>query len=235
MVPGDLLGLDRLCEVCAALGETGAESGNCQEVLEARADERRIVAEILSVPVEHVELGPNLVERGRFEEEEEGQDGQLERWSFWTYLGPERKGLYFAGLDSLAAEGNAARIVGLRGGPMGDGTITYGEYRGRELTLPPGDWYIISSCYRSQNLDGNGLLFVGEDSRGGVRLTHTYLGDSSGDWHKVSVLVPGQSQEMAVIPVVRNWGLGSVWFDNVQVRAIWLSEGTTQDVGGKGK
>jgi len=163
MAPDDLLGLKRLGEVCAALGEAGAEGGNCQkaalqEALEARADERHIVAEMLSVPVEHVELGPNLVERGRFEEEEEGQDGQLERWSFWTYLGPDRKGLYFAGLDSLAAEGNATRIIGLRGGPMGDGTITYGEYRGRELTFPPGDWYIISSCYRSQKLDGNGSL-----------------------------------------------------------------------------
>jgi hypothetical protein len=35
--------------------------------------------------------------------------------------------------------------------------------------------------------------------------------------------------------VVRNWGLGSVWFDNVQVRPIWLSEGTTQGAGRKGK
>jgi len=229
MAPDDLLGLKRLGEVCAALGEVGTEGGNCQKAAlqdapEACADERHIVAEMLSVPVEHVELGPSLVEGGGFEEEEEGQDGQLGRWLFWAYSGPDRKGLYFAGLDSLAAEGNAARIIGLRGGPMGDGTIAYGEYRGTALILPPGDWYIISSCYRSQNLDGNGLLFVGEDSKGGVRLTHTYLGDSSGDWHRVSVLVPGQSQEVTVIPVVRNWGLGSVWFDDVRVRPIWLSE-----------
>jgi tetratricopeptide (TPR) repeat protein len=236
-VPDDLLGLKRLAEVCAALGEAGAEGGSCQkaalqEELEARADDQRIVAEWLGVAVEDVEVGPSLVENGGFEE---GEKGQVERWYFWAYSGRGGEGLYFAGLDSLAAEGNAARIIGLRGGPVGDGTATYGEYIGEELTLPPGDWYIISSYYRSQNLDGNGLLFVGEDSKGGARLTHTYLEDSSGDWHKVSVLVPGQSQEMAVIPVVRNWGLGSVWFDDVQVRPIWLSEGTTQDAGGKGK
>jgi hypothetical protein len=82
-----------------------------QEALEARADERHIVAEMLSVPAEHVELGPNLVEGGRFEEEEEGQDGQLERWSFWTYLGSDRIGLYFAGLDSLAAEGTRPELL----------------------------------------------------------------------------------------------------------------------------
>jgi tetratricopeptide (TPR) repeat protein len=229
MAPGDLIGLRRLGEVCAALGGAGAEGQSCQkaaseETLEALAGERYVVAEMLSVPAEHVELGPNLVEGGGFEEEGEGQDGRLERWSFWTYLGSDRNGLYFAGLDSLAAEGSAARIVGLRGGPMGDGTTTYGEYRGRVLNLPPGDWYIISSRYRSQNLDGNGLLFVGEDFEGGVQLTHTYLGDSSDDWYRVSVIVPGHSRERAVIPVVRNWGLGSIWFDDVRVRSVWLSE-----------
>jgi tetratricopeptide (TPR) repeat protein len=237
MAPDDLLGLKRLAEACTALEEAGVGDRGCQEAalgeaLEARADDQRFVAELLGVPVEDVELGPNLVGNGSFGE---GKGGQLESWNFWTYLGPDGKGLYFAGIDSLAAGGNAARIVGLRGGPMDDGTTTYGEYRGAELVLPPGDWYLISVRYRSQNLDGNGLLFVGENSKGGVRLTHSYLEDSSGEWRRVSTLVPGRGWEMTVIPVVRNWGLGSVWFDDVEVRPIGLPEMTTLDTDEKRK
>jgi hypothetical protein len=159
----------------------------------------------------------------------------LERWDFWAHLGSDGKGLYVAGLDPLAAEGNAARIIGLRNGSTGEGTTTYGEYRGEEFTLPLGDGYMISVHYRSQSLDRGGLLFVGEDSKGGVRLTHSYLEDSSGKWRKVSILVPEQNREITVVPVVRNWGLGSIWFDDVQVQPIWLSERATLDADEKRK
>jgi tetratricopeptide (TPR) repeat protein len=231
----DLLGLKRLAEVCTALQDARVESESCQEAalqeaLEARADDRRIVAEWLGVPVEGVALGPNLVENGRFEE---GQEGQLERWYFQTYLGPGKEGLYFAGPDALAGEGNAARIIGLRGGLMDDGTATYGELVGEELTLSPGGWYVISARYRTQNLSGNGLLFLGEWFKpDGVRLTHTYLEDSSGEWRQVSILVRGQDWKMAVVPLVRNWALGSVWFDDLQVRPIWSLETTILDAEG---
>jgi tetratricopeptide (TPR) repeat protein len=235
MVPDGLLGLERLAEVCTVLEEVGARDAGCQEATfqearGSRTDERRIVAEWLGVAVEGVALGPSLVGNGRFEE---GQAGQLERWYFQTYLGPGKEGLYFAGPDALAGEGDTARIVGLRGGLMDDGTATYGELVGEELSLSPGGWYVISARYRTQNLSGNGLLFLGEwFEPDGVQLTHTYLEDSSGEWRKVSVLVRGQDWKMAVVPLIRNWALGSVWFDDVQVRPIWSLETTILDAEG---
>lgn len=119
---------------------------------------------------------------------------------------------------------------------MADGTVTYGECTGEELTLLPGSRYLISARYRSMNLDGNGLLFLGEYFKpDGVRLTHTYLEDSSGEWREVSILVQGQDREMSVVPLIRNWGLGSVWFDDVQVRAIGLPETTDPGADEKGQ
>ena len=61
--PDDLLGLKRLVEVCTALEQAGVEDESCQEAtervfrnsqeeLEAKTDDRRIVAELLDVPVE---------------------------------------------------------------------------------------------------------------------------------------------------------------------------------------
>jgi tetratricopeptide (TPR) repeat protein len=238
IAPDDLLGLKRLVDTCTALGEAGAEGGSCpevtlQEALEARVDGRRVAAQMLGVPVEQVKLGPNLVDNGWFAE---GKEGQLERWYFRAYLGPTREGLYFAGLDSLAGEGNSARIIGLRGGPMADGTVTYGECTGEELTLFPGSRYLISARYRSMNLDGNGLLFLGEYFKpDGVRLTHTYLEGSSGEWREVFILVQGQDRKISVVPLIRNWGLGSVWFDDVQVRAIGLPEMTDPGADEKGQ
>ena len=77
LAPDDLLGLKRLAEVCTALEEAGVEDEGCREAaervceygrgegeishspaaalreeLEARTDDRRIVAELLDVPVE---------------------------------------------------------------------------------------------------------------------------------------------------------------------------------------
>jgi hypothetical protein len=75
LAPDDLLGLKRLTETCTALEEAGVEDENCiaaaqrltggqedirnsqsairnlREALAARTDDRRIVAELLDVPV----------------------------------------------------------------------------------------------------------------------------------------------------------------------------------------
>lgn len=73
LAPDDLLGLKRLTDACAALEAADVEDENCrravilQEELEAKTDDRRIVAELLGMPVEDVALGPNLVENGGFE------------------------------------------------------------------------------------------------------------------------------------------------------------------------
>jgi hypothetical protein len=44
-----------------------------REELARRTDDRRIVAELLGVPVEDMELGPNLIENGGFEVWKEGK------------------------------------------------------------------------------------------------------------------------------------------------------------------
>lgn len=89
LAPDDLLGpstgsgqsLKKLAEVCTVLEGAGVEDENClgtatlREELGAKTDDRRIVAEMLDVPAEDVELGPNLVENGGV------RSGQAWRWS----------------------------------------------------------------------------------------------------------------------------------------------------------
>jgi tetratricopeptide (TPR) repeat protein len=219
MAPDDLWGLKKVVELHQALDRP--EAAAQREELAVRTDDRRVVAEMLGVPLESVELGPNLVENGGFEE----WIGNVPKsWRFRAYLGQgEDKGLYAPGLDSLAGTGDTSRIEGLWGGLMDDGTSTYGEYEGTDFTLSSGNDYLISLWYRTQFPEsGIGLIAVGEFSKSGGRLlTHTPLEDSSGRWHLVSVLVQGLSQDMSVGPLIRNWGLGDIWFDEVQVRPVY--------------
>ncbi len=240
-----LLGLDRLVEVCAALEEAGVEDESCHEAaervakkqgneeaeeirsspaaalreeLEAKTNDRRVVAELLDVPVEDVELGPNLVENGGFEEWE--NTGPAD-WRLGTYLGQNGgEGLYVAGKDTLVADGETARIITLWGGAMPDRTTTYAEYVGDTLIVTNTE-YLVSLHYASQYLEGTGLVFLGEYTRSdGLVLVHTGLPDSDGQWTVIHILVDGPPAPTVVMPLVRNWGVGQLWVDELEIRPI---------------
>jgi len=197
-----------------------------REALEARTDDRRIVAELLDVPVEDVELGPNLAENGGFEKWE--NIGPAD-WRLGTYLGQSGgEGLYVAGQDTLVAGEEVARITTLWGGAMPDGTMTYAEYIGDPLLVTNAK-HLVSLYYASRRSEGTGLVFLGEYTRpDGLVLVHAGLPDSDGQWSVIRVLVDGPPAPTAVMPLVRNWGVGQLWIDKLEIRPVAYTEGLYQ-------
>jgi len=228
LAPDDLLGLERLVEVCTTLGEAGVEGQSCrqaaelQEELDACTDDRCIVAEMLGVPVEDVELGPNLVENGGFEEWE---GTNPVGWRFGTYLGRSgNEGLYVAGKDTLVPGEEMARIIVLWGGATSDGATTYAEYVGDTLVVT-NTKYFVSLHYAFRPLEGTGLVFLGEYTRlDGSVFVYAGLPNSYGKWTILHLLFDGPPAPTAVMPLVRNWGIGQLWIGKLEIRPIAYTE-----------
>jgi len=224
LAPDDLLGLKRLVEVCTTLGEAGVEGQSCRQAAELReelnacTDDRCIVAEMLGVPVEDVELGPNLVEDGGFEEWE---GTNPVGWRFGTYLGRSgNEGLYVAGKDTLVPGEEMARIIVLWGEATSDGATTYAEYVGDTLVVT-NTKYFVSLHYAFRPLEGTGLVFLGEYTRlDGSVFVYASLPNSYGKWTILRLLFDGPPAPTAVMPLVRNWGGGQLWVRAIEIRPV---------------
>jgi len=215
--PDDYLGLKKLADVYGVLMLPGAAVW--QEALERKTDAHLVAAELLGVPVESVRLGPNLVENGEFETWE---GVSPVGWQLGTYLGRDMdSGLYVMGEDTLVADGKAARIVALWGGLMSDGTMMYAEYTGQSFPATSTK-YLVSVYYSSQNfIEGGGLAFLGDYAHSdGLALVYQSLPYSNGQWRVSDILVDGPSAPVSVVPLVRNWGVGSLWLQAFAVSSV---------------
>ncbi len=263
LAPDDLLGLKQLAEVCTTLEEAGVEDESChqaaeqmvrssqfaipsspaavlQKALEARTDDRRIVAELLGVPVEDVELGPNSAENGGFET---WVDGTPEWW-VWSDMATgslRNVGVFVGGADRLDAySDNAARVNGLwlqfredkEPGRCGYWQWDKEQHDLRSITLTVSVPYLLGFDYRTRGLpDGASTVWTSYEPEvlfaGDHRLPAT-----DGEWRRfIAVGWNRANDESAIRPLVRSFAPGCVEFDNVQVRPIWLSEKTGVTVG----
>jgi tetratricopeptide (TPR) repeat protein len=217
MVPDDVLGLRKLAEIYETLGRP--EAAVLREEFEARTSGQRIAAELLGVPEQNVELGPNLVENGEFDVWE---GVNPVGWQPGFYLGRHGdSGLHVAGEDALATEGKAVRLVTLWGGLMPDGTRTHAEYVGKSFPVTDIK-YLVSLYYCSQHFtEGSGLAFLGDYVHsGGLVLAYYSLPHSGGQWRVVHTLVDGPSASTSVVPLVRDWGVGQLWVQAFVVRSV---------------
>jgi hypothetical protein len=226
-----------LTEVCTALEQAGVEDESCREAaalreeLEAKTDDRRIVAKMLDVPVEDVELGPNLVENGGFEEWVEGKSKGW-AWSNMATGDPWNKGIFSGGADRLTAwNGASARISGLwlqqrdDRAPGRCGYWQWGENgsQPRLITLTVQMPYALILFYRTGEFDADAAAVYLLENSDVFFFGDRYLPSTGGKWQRFAVIGWNRTgQEVAVRPLMRNFAAEQVWFDNVQLRAINL-------------
>ncbi len=180
--------------------------------------ERQFAAEQLGVSVDQIELGPEMVNNGRFEA---WTAARPTGWRFYQYVGNvEADGLYLSGQEALGPNRWAARLDTLRGGSLNDGTVTFGEYIGQEFSVIDQP-YVVSLVYRSQSNQGSIVLFVSEYFRsGGAVLLNQGLPDTGGQWQLVQFMIAAPSGQISVYPVLRNWGIGQVSLAGLSIRSV---------------
>lgn len=240
IVPDDLLGLKRLAEVCAVLedpstglrtgaeveGESCREIAMLREVLEAKTDDQRIVAELLDIPVGDVELGPNLVENGEFEN---WGTGSPQGWEISDMAtgDPWNRGAFGGGQDALSAyEGaSSVRIDGFWLEQRDDREPgRYGFSLKVPVVLLPGQWYIFSVDYKTERLlDNKATIWATDKVPQEVFPNEIGLSASGEKWNHYAILRYMNVEEPQEIPawfISRIWQSGRAWFDNVSIKTV---------------
>ena len=86
-------------------------------------------------------------------------------------------------------------------------------------SIPPGGLYALNFRYKTDNLDGKILVWDG--SIESPTFPQTFLDASQNQWTEVIILGRNAgSVPVDARAVLRLWGTGSVWFDDVQMRSV---------------
>jgi tetratricopeptide (TPR) repeat protein len=232
IAPDDLLGLRKLVEAYEVLGRP--EVVALREELQAKTDDQRIVAEMLGVSVEDVELGPNLVKNGEFESWVRGSP-EWWGWSDMFNREPFNAAAFVGEADELLSfEGQqAARVDGLwiqqreEKSPARAGFWQYDE-----VALAANAPYLLSFYYRTSRIpDDMATTWVSGNPN--VFWAHDYgLPATQGMWyHFVAVGWNRLDADAPIRPLLRSFATGHVTFDDAQLRLIRLPEEAPVEVG----
>lgn len=200
--------------------QAGAAAGiiNDFPLYDERA-ERQFAAEQLGVSTAQIELGPELVYNGQFETWTETRPTG---WRFYQYVGNiAADGLYLTGQETIGPNQWAARLDAVRGGSLIDGTLTFGEYIGREFSVNSTQSYLVSLVYHSQSQQGGIALIVGEYFRSdGIVLLNQGLPNTGGQWRLEQFIIAAPVDQLAVYPVLRNWGIGQMSLASLSIKPV---------------
>lgn len=186
--------------------------------------DRSAVAEQLGIGAHQVILGENLVRNPGFEHINPVVNGSLDEWDWGKWVGADQNSaLFFGGFDG-ESRSIVARQVTLWRRPVTEGVPPYSEFA-TILQLMPGEWYVLSFDYKTVDFsDGNALVFLGQYGTPPPRFTfvHSALPETNGSWQRWIYLgqVPDGSEVLTVRLALRDWGVGTVLFDNVGLRKV---------------
>lgn len=218
MAPNDIWVSSKTAELSERLGKLDiAASTNANS-----SNDRSDAAKLLGVPETSLQLGPNLVQNGDFQT---WAGANPAGWQLGTYAGTnEDHGVYIAGKDMLSPSGNAGRVLSLWGGATPDGAVTYSEYFSTIPITVTNAHYLVTVEYKQRASDEVDLLLIGDMSQsGGHTLVKSGLTDTDDQWLRKTMLVEGVPTSTGMTLLVRNWGQGQLWINEITVREVLTS------------
>jgi len=220
IAPQDLLSPKKLAELYQQAGDAKAAAARRDE-LKARTDDVAIVAEVLSIQKDELLLGPNLIENAGFEQGGSSPLGW--EWSLMAGSDVWNDAAFFGGVDDLEVyEGQrSSRVEGFWTERAADREGARAGYWAREVELGPNTLWLLTFYYRTWNLrDGDASVWVSYDPEVIFAGDHG-LPATEGAWRKAAIIGWNRKPSAGVVkPLLRNWGVGSVWFDEVILRQI---------------
>jgi len=227
IAPQDLLSLKKLAQLYQQVGEL-EEAARSREELKDRTDDISIVAKVLGVQGDELLLGPNLIENAGFEQGETSPLGW--GWSLMAGSDVWNEAAFFGGVDSFEVyEGErSSRVEGFWTETVADREGARAGYWAKEVELGPNTLWVLSFYYRTWDLsDGDASVWVSYDPEVIFAGDHG-LPATDGAWRKAVIVGWNKKASAGVVkPLLRNWGVGNVWFDDVGLRQIRV-QGTSE-------
>lgn len=164
-------------------------------------------------------LGNELIKNGTFSDL--SRDGFPTNWmrSYMSSGEPWNHGLFVLGLDSGSARIDGMAINQIKGLEPARAGLWYQW----PITIPAKTGYIFSFKYRTYNLQAltQGATFWLTYANGVTVESDQALEPTNGRWHTVRLVDWNKSDKPIVMqPLLRSFGLGTVWFDNVSLRLV---------------
>jgi hypothetical protein len=189
----------------------------------------------LDLPVEDVDLGPNLVGNGGFEEWLETRPvGWI--WSDMFNRDPFNAALFVGGCESMFSldESCAASILGLwieSNADRSPARAGYWYWKNEDLSwrnpieLTVQTPYMIGFYYRTERVTGKSRGASAWLSETDTLWSHDHsLSSTDGAWRRFVAAGWVEAEDTGVSPLLRSFNSGRVQFDDVQLREIMLAD-----------
>jgi tetratricopeptide (TPR) repeat protein len=196
-------------------------------VLDERTDDHVIVAGLLDLPVEDIELGPNLVGNGEFEAWTDGTPrGWM--WSAMFNKAPFQSAAFWGGAEDLLAYGGgrAARVQGSWVGSEEEKSPARAGFWHGDISTSVSIPYVISFSYCTIEVLDDGELGIWLSYDPGIFWSYVRrLPQTSGTWQRfVAVSWNRSDYEASIRPLISLFDAGRLVFDDIQVRTVYLRE-----------
>ena len=189
-----------------------------------------LVATLLDLPPDAVQLGPELLANGAF-----GGYQPLTRrvpaWQahYWRDGTVVNFGLFVLGVDAAPDLPNRAALrvstIYRENNPDRKGTRA-GFWYAEPITLTAQTAYVFHFAYRTHGLEGHGPALFLTEARDVMFRNDRDFAASEGQWRRVTVVGWNQSEhEQTVRPLLRMWAHGDVWFTDVSMREVRFAPG----------
>jgi len=182
---------------------------------------RNSVAQILNLDGNQVVLGPNMVLNGGFEERDWARPWLARYWEIGIWDGFQHdRAAFYVDLDRRSWSGQvSAVLIGLWRKDTELPSGAYAELIGPPILIPGQAAYVLSLYYRTEDLFGLAFLLDGRPES--QTFDGTSLPATEQRWRQAVVVAVNPAPQASYIrPQLRLWGLGALWFDEVQVNLL---------------
>lgn len=231
-VPDDIFGLQKLATLAAQLDKP--EAKELADAVKRATDEREVAARLLKTDPQQVGVGALMNRYGSFEPWTPSQ-----AQNFWTWLPqmttPTFDRAFFVGdIDTLDPEAGdiAVRVDGLWDLPKTGRNRSRAGFWSSRVIIPKGSLTLITFSYRTSISAGStpvGLWLTSDiASQANDEL---FLPPTNGAWHREALILHNiTSQPVQLRPSIRNWGMQTLWVDQVEIRPLEVPQGMISNV-----
>lgn len=190
-----------------------------------------LVSELLGVSSGQIRIGSDKI--GNVSGISKGTESNLSGWKWDSYanawvFGP---GAFIGGLDAVITKSGYPSIridglwtdsrIGFEAARAGFQLVDFDRVTARQVLLPARSGYLLIFNYKTQyDMDPKPEFWLSPD----LTIENAqFLPTTNGEWRLFLGLVwnPGPDQRPISL-LLRNWGMGVIWFDNVQLREVAL-------------